>query len=385
VERSGLLRLVKELVGRAASSAAGAGADAAEWARDAAANGIADTLDELRGAVHYSQELRPRTHVLRFLHALKDWYDARATCTPKSTPQPKLQERHIAVLVAGLGSSSENGAVYEVDTGALGYAAGDVAKFSYNGGTTADNKYKPTDTTQDIHQSARRLRELLERLEAEHPGVPIDIIAHSQGGIVARTALTDEVDGADPRLPQVASLVTLGSPNQGAPGATGLTMFGHTTTGEVAETLAHVAAPNVVDPGGTSIQQMAEESEFMQRLNNRPLPAGLKATSIGARGDLIVPAGVTRLDGANNVIVSVPGYLTEHTELPASTQAQREIALALSGMTPTCEGLADAMADAGVSDLIRSGEDVGGAALWVGGHLVDDKIPTPTVPTRYES
>ena len=382
-ERSAVSRLVKAIGGYVAGGAA----DAVQWARDRAAAQIADQLDELRGAIHYAHELRPSTHVLRFVQAVDDWYKARATCTPASTPQPTLPERHIAVLVGGLGSSTTNAAVFNVDTAALGYAPGDVAKFSYNGGTTDENGYAPTDTTIDIHESARRLRELLERLQAEHPGVPIDVIAHSQGGLVARTALTDEYDAADPRLPQVASLVTLGTPNQGAPGATALAMLGHTTTGEAAETLFHAAAPGVVDPAGTSIQQMAEESEFLHRLNSRPLPAGLHATSIGARGDLFVPAGLTHLDGANNVTVSVPGYLDQHSDLPGSAEAQREIALAVNGKTPTCQGLADTLADAGVSEAIRTGEEVAGAALWGGGQYLDNKLktPTPEAPTRYES
>jgi pimeloyl-ACP methyl ester carboxylesterase len=320
---------------------------------------------------------------------VRDWQKARATCTPDTVPAPRLPERHLAVLVAGLGSSSEDASVYHVDTAALGYADPDVVRYSYNGGTAKENAYGPTDTTADIHQSARRLRELLQRLEAEHPGVPIDVIAHSQGGIVARTALTDEVDGADPRLPAVASLIMLGSPNQGAPGATLLTMVGHTTTGEVLETGAHVLAPGVVDPAGTSIKQMAEESEFMRKLNDRPLPTGLKVTSIGAREDLIVPAGVTHLDGANNVIVSVPGHLTEHMKLPGSPEAQREIALGLAGMSPTCESLGDALADAAVSDVIRGGEGALGATLWAAGRYadaqLDDALPSPTVPRRYDS
>jgi peptidase M23-like protein/palmitoyl protein thioesterase len=383
-ERAGVLTLFKTF----GAWVAGGGADAVDWARDQAAAGIANELDEIRGAVHYAQELSPSTHLARFLQAVRDWQEARATCTAPSVATPKLQERHLAVLVAGLGSSSENASVDDVDTAALGYAKDDVVRYSYAGGTTKENPYVPTDTTVDIHQSARRLRELLERLQAEHPGVPVDIIAHSQGGIVARTALTDEVDGADPRLPAVASLIMLGSPNQGAPGATALTMLGHTTSGDVLETGVHAVAPGVVDPAGTSITQMAEESEFMRRLNNRPLPEGLKVTSIGARGDLIVPAGVTRLDGANNVIVSVPGYLNEHGDLPGSAQAQREIALGLTGMSPTCQGLRDALADAAVSDLIRGGEGAAGAGLWAAGHWADSqlgKAPSPDVPTRYDS
>jgi hypothetical protein len=384
VERSALQRFVKAIGG----AVLGAGADAAEWARDAAASGIAETLDEVRGAVHYAHELQPSTHLLRFAQAVKAWYDARADCTPADVAAPRLQERHILVKVAGLGSRSDEAAsVDQLDAAALGYDPADVLRFSYNGGTIAESGYKPTDTTQDIRVSARRLRELLQRIQAAHPGVPIDVIAHSQGGIVARTALTDEVDAGDPRLPGVASLIMLGSPNQGAPGATALTMFGHTNVGEGVETAAHVVLPNAVDPAGTSIQQMAEESEFMHRLNSRPLPAGLKVTSIGARQDAIVPAGVTHLDGANNVIVSVPGIVHEHSDLPGSPEAQREVALGLAGMKPTCQGLTDALADFAVSDLIRGGEETIGALAWAGGHYLDDGLetPDPTIPTRYDA
>jgi hypothetical protein len=383
-ERSGLLRLFKTFGAWVVDS----GSDAVQWAHDTAAAQIADKLDELRGAIHYAEELRPSTHLLRFAQAIREWEKARDTCTPVSVPTPRLQERHLAVLVAGLGSTSEDAAVDKVDTTALGYAHSDVVRYSYNGGTTADRPYVATDTTVDIHESARRLRELLERLQAEHPGVPIDIIAHSQGGLVARTALTDEVDGADPRLPAVASLVMLGSPNQGAPGATALAMFGHTTTGKVLETGTHAVLPDVVDPTATSITQMAEESDFMRKLNSRPLPAGLHATSIGAREDVIVPAGVTHLDGASNVIVSVPGHLNEHQDLPGSPEAEREIALAVAGRTPTCQSLADALADAGVSDVIRTGEEAAGAGLWAAGRWADGEIggaaPKTYVPRRYE-
>jgi hypothetical protein len=343
-----------------------AGGAAVDWAHGQ----IASKLDEFRGALIYLNNLEPSTHVVRFIQAVRDWQKARATCTAPSVATPRLQERHLAVLVAGLGSSSEDAAVYNVDTAALGYAKGDAVKFSYNGGTTDEHAYQPVDTTVDIHESARRLRELLERLEAEHPGVPIDVIAHSQGGIVARTALTDEVDGADPRLPAVASLTLLGSPNQGAPGATLLTMVGHADSGQIIEGAAHDYFPTMIDPAAPSIKQMAEESEFMRRLNSRPLPDGLKATSIGARGDVIVPAGNTHLDGANNVIVSAPG-LNEHLQLPSAPEAQREIALSIAGMSPTCESLGNALADAGVSDMIRTGETLIGTAAWLGARRLD--------------
>ena len=380
-ERAGLLRLLKAAGGWASS----AGSDAVDWARDTTVNAIADHLDELRGAYLYARELQPGTHWIRFAKAAEDWWRARDTCTPGTVAAPRLHERHLVVLVGGLGMAGETTSIRNVDTAALGYAPSDVFQYSYNGGTAAEHPYSATDTTADLRQSGRRLRELLQRLEAEHPGVPIDVVAHSQGGIVAREALTHEADGADPRLPAVASLDTLGTPHQGDPIATALTMAGHTDSGTAAEEAAHAALPGQADPRAPSIAQLAEESEFMRRLNNRPLPPGLKVTSIGAREDLMVPAGVTHLDGANNVVVSVPGRWDDHSDLPGSAEAQREIALGLAGMAPTCQTLADALADAAVSDLIRTGETSIGSAAWVTARRADARIPSPTVPRRYDS
>ncbi len=387
-ERAGVARMFQGWAGRAVAG----GAAAADWARDrlveAAEGAISQTFDEALGALHYARALQPAAHYARFASAAHAWWKARETCTSESVPPPRLQERHILVRVAGLGSTSDNGAIDDVDAAALGYARADDVRFSYKGGTTTENPYGVADTTTDIRTSARRLRELLARLEAENPGVPVDVIAHSQGGLVARTALTDEAEPTDARLPEVNSLVTLGSPHKGAPAATGLAMFGHTTPGEVMITGAHAALPDQVELGGMSVKQMAEHSEFLARLSRKSLPPGVKATSIAAREDLAVPAGQTVLTGAKNVTVSAPGHLNDHGNLPGSSQARREIALGLAGLAPTCQTFADAMADAAVSGFIYSAETTIGAAAWAGGRAVDRKIndalPSPTVPRRYD-
>ena len=379
-ERAGLARMFQGWASRAVAG----GAAAYTWAKDRIGEEIAADLDEIRGAIHFAKEHQPLTHASRFAAAAYDWWQARDTCTQATVPTPRLQERRLLVKVAGLGSSSGHDSVDDVGTAALGYAAADVVRYSYRGGTTAENPYVAGDTTADIQQSAKHLRELLQRLQAQHPGVPIDIIAHSQGGIVARTALTDEVDAADPRLPAVKSLITLSSPHQGAPVATLATMAGHTTIGEQVETALHRALPDMIDPRATSVTQLAEQSDFMLQLNRRPLPPGVHVTSIGAREDWMVPAGVTKLDGARNVTVSAPGHVTEHSAMPRAPQTQREIALGLAGMEPSCQSLGDALADAAVTELIRGVETTAGAAVWAGGHALDKKTDSlkPTVPRR---
>lgn len=383
-EREGLARMFAGWGSRAIA----AGGSAFEWARDtgvaAIESTVADAIDQMAGAYHYATHARPGAHLSRFASAAKAWWGARHTCTPESVPAPKVQERHILVRVAGLGSSSTEGAIDQLDAAALGYAEADVHRFSYRGGTTTESPYGVADTTNDIRESGRRLRDLLARLAAENPGVPIDIVAHSQGGLVARSALTDEGEPSDPRLPPVNSLVTLGSPHLGAPAATAGAMLGHTDVGEALLTATHLALPDQIDPAGTSVKQMAEHSEFLRRLNSRPLPAGLKATSIGAREDLLVPAGRTLLAGAHNVTVSAPTLHDDHGELPGSPQAQREVALGLAGMAPTCQSFGDAMADAAVSGFIYATETGLGGGAFLAAARIDSWTPKVTIPRRYD-
>ncbi|HJV08855.1 MAG TPA: peptidoglycan DD-metalloendopeptidase family protein [Acidimicrobiales bacterium] len=385
-ERGGIVRMFGGFISRAIT----AGSEAVQWAADAGTEAFWATVDDYvdlaNGALHYAIENQPGAHLQRFVDAANAWWEARKTCTPESVPAPRLGERRILVRVAGLGSTSKEGAIDLLDARALGYADADDVRFSYAGGTTDENAYGVHDTTQDIRESGRRLRALLARLAEENPGVPIDIVAHSQGGLVARSALTDEGEPTDPRLPVVKSLVTLGTPHFGTPAATGLTMVGHTDSGETLLTAAHLALPDQIDPASTSVRQMAEHSEFIRRLNNRPLPAGIQATSIGAREDVLVPAGRTLLAGAHNVTVSAPTLHDDHGELPGSPQAQREVALALAGMAPTCQSFGDAMADAAVSGLIYATEAGLGGSAWLGAIRIDRMTAHVqiTVPRRYD-
>jgi hypothetical protein len=92
----------------------------------------------------------------------------------------------------------------------------------------------------------------------------------------------------------------------------------------------------------------------------------VRVTSIGGRGDLVVPAGRTHLDGANNIIVGVPGVFDQHSQLPGSDAATREIALGQAGMKPTCQSLADMVTDTAVSDSIGWVEDTAATNAWLG-------------------
>ena len=386
-ERGALERFVRALGGRAA----GVGATALGWARDGAVAGarlardqaiaqvkaqlaeVGDTVSELRGWARYANNTAWFFNgglTAAVADALDQWRAAQRTCTRPDVAPPRLTERHLAVLVGGLGSSSGHASVLDVDTAALGYAPGDVMQFSYRGGTTADNSYGPADTQVDIRESGRRLRALLERLRQEHPGVTVDVIAHSQGGLVTRSAL-GEWSRIDSRLPPIGAVVTLGTPHHGTNLATAGGMVAHTGPGHDALEAWSDAGLTDIDPRSTSVRQMDENSRYIHDLNARPLPSGLRYTSIAARGDIVVPAPRAHLDGATNVTVTVDGVAHDHDALPGSHVAQRELALAVAGRAPTCESAKDAVLDVLVPRLVSQAEDGAGAVLTIGGHRLE--------------
>lgn len=257
-------------------------------------------------------------------------------CTPADVePHAAPASGHMAVLVGGLGSSTGHAAVLDVDTRALGYADEDVTQFSYAG---VDRSYDREDTFGDLTVSGERLRQLLADIARTHPGVPVDVIAHSQGGIVARAAL----HGADlwsPELPVIANVITLGTPHHGAVAATGAALVGGLpVAGPAVLGGVQAVTGGEVASAATSTQQLASSSELIGELDARSLPAGTRVTSIAASGDLIVDPQMSAVDGATNAIVPIEG-ITAHDQLPDSPATHREIALALSGMGTTCRDL----------------------------------------------
>jgi hypothetical protein len=369
-ERSGLVNLVWGGVKSAGRVAGGGAARLVSTSFDLAS--ALPPVQQVRAAMAGMDRLRvdgihrpqlPGEDMIRAALETANKLAGREPCTPAGEPPPKppAGERHIAVLVGGLGSSSGKASVLDVDTAALGYRPEDAVQYSYRGGTADENPYTAEDTLADLRQSGRRLRELLDRLQYERPGTTIDVIAHSQGGLVARSALGDELDPFDPRTPRIGALITLASPHRGADLATVAAWMRHTKNGPVIEKGVGMAGrKHGIDPGAKSIHQMAESSDFLRKLNRRPLPKGVRATSIAARRDVIVPSPRSRLGGAQNVIVTVPGIGNDHSRLPGSDPAQREMALALAGKPPTCESASDIAADALTGHAIDKAEKAAG-------------------------
>lgn len=330
-------RLVRFLAG-IPKAASAVGVVALEWVGDAALTlNPVPTLDEVR-AVASSAVSLARVPV-EVVAAVGRWRDQRGDCTPAGTRAPRPQGRRLAVLVSGLASTSDGGGAFTVRTEELGYDDGDVHRFSYRAATTAERSFGAAETQGDIAAAGGRLRAVLEDLQERHPGVPIDVIAHSQGGLVARSALGPAAP------PAVETLVTLATPHGGSDLATlGSVVFATLPGSLVKNVVDQFDLAGGVDLGSDSVAQLSETSAFLRRLNAGPLPPGVRVTSVAARFDPVVTSPKARLRGARNVVVD-PGGAMQHGALPASDAATREIGLAVAGLPPTCQGFADAMAD----------------------------------------
>jgi triacylglycerol esterase/lipase EstA (alpha/beta hydrolase family) len=301
-------------------------------------------------------------------------------CTEASVPAPRVNEsgrgRHIVVQVAGFGSSAtsddDRGAsAFKFDTQGLGYDDADVVRFSYAGGSTADSTYTSMDSTQDLDISAQRLFDLLATLRAANPDAQIDVVGHSQGGVVARDAVTRT--GAEAL--KVNSVTTVGSPHQGSSVAL-VTIADPTLGGEIF--LRGVGGAKGLNPHGAA-QQLTPGSDYLHQLNNRQIPEGVWFTSVAGRGDVVVTPPDTVIEGANNVTLGVaakPGGV--HTALVQDPQVTNEILRAINRQLPTCRSSGQRMLD---SVRGRGGQALMRLVGITGAGVVASASPLPD-PTR---
>lgn len=371
-ERRGLLR---QLGGRIFGQLSGAGAAAGntiEWMRQTSGEVVGNVVTlsqwvaqvgwayaygelmntalQIRLAAYYWEQFySPKTmlYLAEQFRRSRRFIQSQSNCTSPRTRVPPSRKRRIMVMVNGIESAGGRGPLQSLNASSLGYRDADVVEFSYRGDQAIDpesgavitpSHYSPRDTEGDIRESAEKLRDLLIDINAANPGVPLDIVAHSQGGIVARLALDNGQPGslAAP-APEAANLVMLATPNHGSDLATANAFLGTTGVGGVAQEAIAIGT-GAPDPDSRAVAQLSEASALIGHLDKSILPASTRVTSIAAEGDLIVGALNSSLKGATNVLVPLYG-LEAHSGIVSSPDTRREVALALAGMGPTCRNV----------------------------------------------
>ena len=148
------------------------------------------------------------------------------------------------------------------------------------------------------------LAERVEQLACDHPGERIDLVGHSQGGLVGRYYV-QKLNGAH----RVRHLVTLGTPHRGTPWARSGHLVGRTLP---------------------SLREMAPGSQLLRDLTDESFPDSVRLTSIYSRRDPFCPPSSCRLECGQgthlkNVEVAHGGHLVFLSSGRISSIVRREL------------------------------------------------------------
>jgi hypothetical protein len=276
---------------------------------------------------------------------------------------------HRVMVVAGInsaGPAGDRGATVDLDVDALGYheAEGEVRYFSY----AADaGPYTPDMTQGPIHVAAVRLLAQLRAMQREQPGREVDLIAHSQGGVVVDEFLSHVYHASDPSLPPLGNVITLSSPHEGAPLATAGRQLRGTALGHALLDGVEQVSP-LPPTGSAAVRDLAEGSPLMRHLWDQGVPEHVDFTTIGAPEDVVVPANRISVPGATETVAPVEA-VNEHHEIVRDPDALGVVRAALEGRAPPCVGLVTALRSAVAPVVISRVEHTigsGGAAVLGG-------------------
>ncbi|MEM9467651.1 MAG: peptidoglycan DD-metalloendopeptidase family protein [Actinomycetota bacterium] len=289
---------------------------------------------------------------------------------------PATSQRRVAVVLDGLGSTSESGGFADdLDLDELGYASDDVVRFSYAGGLTDGGgaswsgdvprtSYGDDAAGRPVEESVAALAETLRQVRAANPDARIDLYGHSLGGVVARLASAEVEADVD-----LGIVMTFASPHGGAPLATiNDALFG-TPPGIVIGEGLDVFDPSspLRSPAATDLS----EAGFVGETASVAFPDGVHAVTIGHRADLVVPGTEADAPGARHVIVGGFDPVGAHGDIGALPEVRDEIRLAMAGLPPACVGFGDAVFDLVAGTSIATAERALAGGVIAAGSLGD--------------
>ncbi|MDQ4025471.1 MAG: hypothetical protein M3217_08275, partial [Actinomycetota bacterium] len=252
---------------------------------------------------------------------------------------------NVVVAINGLGSKTGGPTdthLYRHAVDLLAYPPGDVYLFSYEGvrGERLHEPYRPAATFGDLREGAVKLRALLHEIARRHPGRDVDLLAHSQGGLIARVYLERLAQSWSPELPRVRHLVTLATPHTGAAAADLAARMESSPWGRVVagalSRLAH-ATELFPDPRARSVAQMSPGSGLNELLTAEDVAYGTRVLALSVPDDLAVPAHRARLANERSLMLPPAGGFA-HGRIVESARAASVAYDFLRDAAPTCPG-----------------------------------------------
>jgi hypothetical protein len=288
---------------------------------------------------------------------LATWWAQRGHCDAHAPAADGTGgSNHRVMIVAGIDSSITNGGPSSaLPAHKLGYAASEVSYFSYapDGGD-----YAAADTEGSLVTAARRLGAQLRALQRREPGREVDLLGHSQGGVVVEEFLTHVYNPSDPSYPPLGTAVAMASPLSGATGATVFDRLRRSSAGR--EALNAARAAGLPNPNAESVAELSKHSNFMRAQAETRLPAMVQLTTIGAAQDVVAPAGDTAKRGAQRY-TAIPNGLNGHSSIVTDASALRAARAALEGRPLPCQSLASTLTGEILSTAIATAEQRIGA------------------------
>ena len=219
------------------------------------------------------------------------------------------------LMVGGLGSRSSQ---VLIDPSHLGYPDRSVTHLSYAGRHDPDDldlddprrdqlPYDHRDTWEEVEVVAARLEEQLRAQKLREPGRGVDLVGHSQGGVVILYYLTHLHDPYDPELPTIGRVVTIGAPHEGSYLATTARLVrAQPVLGGAVEFVrgmipagGGVTAREQVDLEAPAVDQLTPNSRFLHDYER----AWAGALSAGPAGPLAMGTEVLTIAGGTDVVV----------------------------------------------------------------------------------
>ena len=214
-------------------------------------------------------------------------------CARPATGARPPPNDNVAVAVGGIASETAEGGVdrYRGWLRSLGYRGSDAFVFSYRGahGRDLHAPYGRDDTYGSLRTAAGRLRALLVRIARARPGADVDLVTHSQGGLVARALLAQFALSWAPDFPRVEHVVTLGTPHRGAPLAGAARSGGGGVVGLLSGLAAGGWLP-IPSAGSAAVKDLAPGSGLLRALARQDVAYGARFLNISMPHDVIVPA-----------------------------------------------------------------------------------------------
>ena len=272
-----------------------------------------------------------------------------------SCPQPDpianpVGSGNLVMAVAGQGSRRKRradgsvGASLDLEYKVLGYQRGDVSYFSYDASSPT---YAKAATYGDLHEKARLLGEQIKGAAGAQPGRHIDLVGHSQGGVVIDLFLMEVYRGHESEYPPIDNVVTFASPHEGTPAANVAVAVHHSLIGPRIDQA--VDATLQIPLGAPALVELAQDSTTMQHLwaEHGP-PSRIRYLSIVGSLDPEVPSAVGDVPDRPKVVVPVGSAFNpgdDHSGILRDSDALSAAQAQLSGGAPvaSCGPLTDAV------------------------------------------